>query len=275
MLLDQFLSYFFLILFLSSHFIESAQEKPMVIFIPSYNNSRWCKDNLKSTIQEYTNYRIVYVDDCSSDTNMQEIEAFKQEFPEHAKKITVIENSARQGALANAYMVISECADQEIIVFLDGDDFLYDAHVLETLHKTYSESDVWLTYGSLTMWPHTGYAFQAHKIPTEFIELPDGIRRWPYAATHLRTFYAGLFKKIRKESLLYEEQFYSMAWDIALMSPMLEMARERHAFITDTLYIYNTNNPLSDHNVNRALQLQLHCHIQTLAPYERLESLWN
>ena len=265
----------FLSIFFSVFFIRSIEENPMVIFIPSYNNSRWCKENLKSTLQDYTNFRVIYVDDCSSDTNLQEIEAFKQEFPEHGKKITVIHNSVRQGALANAYMVISECADEEIIVFLDGDDFLYDSHVLETLNKVYSESDVWLTYGSLAMWPATEYAFHAHKIPAEFIEAFDGIRRWPYAATHLRTFYAGLFKKIQKESLLYEGDFYSMAWDIALMTPMLEMARERHAFISDTLYIYNTSNPISDHNVNRALQLQLHWHIQTLAPYERLEKLGN
>ena len=125
------------------------------------------------------------------------------------------------------------------------------------------------------MWPHTGSAFHAHRIPEEFIQSHDGIRRWPYAATHLRTFYAGLFKKIQKESLLYEGEFYSMAWDIALMTPMLEMARERHTFITDILYVYNTSNPISDHNVNRGLQLRLHNHIQELAPYERLQNLWN
>ena len=66
-----------------------------------------------------------------------------------------------------------------------------------------------------------------------------------------------------------------MAWDIALMTPLLEMARERHAFITEILYVYNTSNPISDHNVDRALQLQLHTHIQGLPAYERLENLWN
>ena len=275
MLLDRFLSCFFLMLFLGFRCIQSAEEKPMVIFIPSYNNSAWCKDNLKSTIQDYSNYRIIYVDDCSTDTTLQEVEAFKQEFPEHAQKITVIKNSERQGALANAFMVISACADQEIVVFLDGDDFLSGKDVLKKLNQVYSSPDVWLTYGSLTMWPHTGSAFHAHRIPEEFIQSHDGIRRWPYAATHLRTFYAGLFKKIQKESLLYEGEFYSMAWDIALMTPMLEMARERHTFITDILYVYNTSNPISDHNVNRGLQLRLHNHIQELAPYERLQNLWN
>ena len=268
--------YFFILIFLHTMYAKSIEEKPIVIFIPSYNNEKWCQKNLLSTIQNYSNYRIIYVDDCSTDSTALEVEHFKQDFPDHAPKVTFIKNNTRKGVVANAYAVISECKDEEIIVSLDGDDFLYNEHVLEKINQVYSSSpNIWLTYGSITTWPHDAPVFKTHMIPNEFIESFDGIRRWPYVAGHLRTFYARLFKKIRKESLLYNNEFYSMAGDIAIMTPMMEMARERHAFIPDILYIYNTSNPLSDHNVNRKLQLDLHNYIQELAPYERLDDLWN
>jgi hypothetical protein len=44
----------------------------------------------------------------------------------------------------------------------------------------------------------------------------------------------GLFKKIKKEDLLYEGEFVLMSWDIAMMFPMLEMESKGHiAFISN------------------------------------------
>jgi glycosyltransferase involved in cell wall biosynthesis len=255
-------------------FLFVAAEKPMVIVIPSYNNQQWCRQNLASTIQNYENYRIIYIDDCSCDKTAQEVEAFLQDYPAHAKRITFIKNSERKGALANLYYAIYSCTDEEIIVTLDGDDFLAHPQVLATLNAAYADTAVWLTYGQLTTWPHTINHFKAKEIPAHYVQAPNGLRQWPYAATHIRTFYAGLFKKIALKDLLYEGQFYQMAWDIAMMTPMVEMARERHKCLADILYVYNTNNPLSDHNVNRQLQLTLHTHIQQQPPYERLEKLF-
>ena len=65
-----------------------------------------------------------------------------------------------------------------------------------------------------------------------------------------------------------------MAWDTALMIPMLEMARERHLFIPDILYVYNTTNTISDHRVDRSFQHMLDVFIRNLQPYEKLETLF-
>ena len=40
----------------------------MVIVIASYNNERWVEENLKSVfMQDYSNYRVIYIDDASTD----------------------------------------------------------------------------------------------------------------------------------------------------------------------------------------------------------------
>ena len=40
------------------------------------------------------------------------------------------------------------CQDDEIIVFFDGDDWLFDNHFLAKLNEIYTTEDILLTYGS-------------------------------------------------------------------------------------------------------------------------------
>src|SRR4051812_23126452 len=43
-------------------------EQSFVVIIPSYNNKDWYENNLQSVYkQHYTNYRVVYIDDVSTD----------------------------------------------------------------------------------------------------------------------------------------------------------------------------------------------------------------
>ena len=40
-----------------------------------------------------------------------------------------------------------------------------------------------------------------------------------------------------------------------MMFPMLEMAGKRQEFISEILYVYNDNNPISDHKIKRKEQI--------------------
>lgn len=109
--------------------------------------------------------------------------------------------------------------------------------------------------------------------------LPQGVmdtnsfRRYDFVTTHLRTFKAGLFKRIHREDLMYKDDFYPMAGDLAWLFPMLEMASKGHIrFIPDILYLYNHKNPSSDHNKNLELQQELTYEIYSKRPYEPLDS---
>jgi hypothetical protein len=76
---------------------------------------------------------------------------------------------------------------------------------------------------------------------------------------------------IKKEDLISPcGTFYLMAWDQAMMFPMLEMSGHRAKFVSDILYIYNAANPINDSKVNRQLQQHLETVIRSQKRYERL-----
>jgi hypothetical protein len=243
-------------------------EKPIVIVIPSYNNQRWYKENLESVLsQNYDNFQVIYTDDCSPDGTGDLVEAYLAAH-DPDKKVSLIKNPERRGALHNLYTMIHICPNDAIVVTLDGDDWFPDNDVLTRLNKVYSTNEVWLTYGQFKMHP-SGIQGWASPMPDYIVE-SNTFRDFQHLPTHLRTFYAWLFKKIKLKDLLYLGEFYPMTWDMAMMFPMIEMAGERHQFIPEIMYIYNDANNLSDHHVSRQFQAYLAQIIKKKPRYKRL-----
>jgi len=246
-------------------------ERPMVIVVPSYNNTAFCEQNLRSIYeQEYTNYVVIYVNDCSSDDTLQKVQKIVQEYDQGWRTI-VINNTVRRGAMENLYKAIVSCDDRVVIVTVDGDDWLANSQVLSYLNAVYQNGDIWLTYGQYKEHP-TGEIGFCSPFPHKVIRY-NTFRKTSLPVSHLRTFYAGLFKRIDPKDLKESaHKFYSMAWDKAMMAPMLEMANSHHKFIQDVLYIYNNNNPINDHRVNEHLQHNLARSILTKPPYHPLHN---
>lgn len=243
--------------------------KQFVIVIPSYNNKKWYERNLQSVLsQNYPHFRVIYTDDCSPDETGNLVEAYlaSHDFDE---KVSLIKNNTRCGALHNLYTMIHNCDDNDIIVTLDGDDWLPDNDVLTRLNEAYA-NEVWLTYGQFELHPSHIKGW-ASAMPDYIVE-NNAFRDFQHLPTHLRTFYAWLFKKIKLEDLLYSGSFYQMTWDMAMMFPMIEMAAERHQFISEIMYIYNEENTISDHYVSRQLQAHLAQVIKKKNRYKRLPS---
>ena len=253
------------------HIQYSHQEKPFVIIIPSYKNKNWYKRNLNSVFsQNYTNFRIIFIDDCSPDnTGQMAVEYVKLLGKEN--QITIILNEERNGALANIYKAATMCQPDEIMVNLDGDDWLAHPLVLNHLNAIYQDPNIWLTYGQFQWWPKNIPGF-GHSVPSEILE-EGRIREYGWATSHLRTCYAGLFQKIKKEDLLHEEKFFPMAWDLAIMFPMLEMAGNRCKFVNEILYIYNTDNSINDHKVNGNQQVDLGSIIRGKTRYKKIDAI--
>jgi glycosyltransferase involved in cell wall biosynthesis len=245
----------------------AVNEKHFVIVIPSYNNSRWYERNIASVLsQNYDSFDVIYTDDCSPDGTGHLVEQYLQQ-NDNKNKITLIKNEVRRGALHNLYLMINMCPDDSIIVTLDGDDWFPDDEVLTRLNEAYTD-EVWLTYGQFKLHP-SGIQGWASPMPDYIVE-NNAFRDFQHLPTHLRTFYAWLFKQIKLEDFLYLGQFYPMTWDMVMMFPMIEMAGERHRFISDIMYIYNDENNISDHNVSRQLQAHLAQVVKQKNRYKRL-----
>ena len=255
--------------------LAAIVEKPVVIVIPSYNNASYYERNLCSVFEQgYENFRVIYVDDASIDGTYDLVRDYIQDNQFQAR-VTLVRNDQNRGALYNLYHAIHTCDDDEIIATLDGDDWFAHPDVLKTLNDAYSDDDVWLTFGQYHVYPWD-IAGHCAEFPQDVIE-NNAYRKYHWQSSHLRTYYAGLFKQIRLEDLMHNKEFFPTTLDLATMFPMLEMAGGRHKFIAEVLYIYNRETPLNDEAVSgRDRQVYYEDIVRLKAPYDRLvEKLWS
>ena len=262
------------LIFCSLYALEA--HKKFVILIASYNNEQYVNGNLLSALQNYPNecYRIIYINDCSTDNTLKLVQDFIA-LTNTQHLITLIDNPIRMGALYNHWRVINTLLDDdEIVVILDGDDQLADNFVLTYLNNDiYINDDIWMTYGQYREINSQEIGFN-QPIPKKIV-LRNKFRKHPNIPSHLRTFYAKLYKNIHTEDLMLNGDFFEMCADMATGIPMIEMARDHFKFIDKVLYLYNDTNPISDHKKSRRLQQALDKHIRKLPVYEPLEALFD
>ncbi len=251
------------------------EEKPFVFVIPSYNNEAICERTLRSCFeQNYSNYRVIYIDDASTDKTYEKVKAFIQK-ENQEKRCTLIRNEKNLGGMENLYRAIHSCLDHEIVITLDGDDWLAHDWVLEKLNACYANPDIWLAYGSYMSYPAYTRGECSRPIPREVLKesrLRSYMDEVGTVASHLRSFYAGFCKQVKLQDVLYEGHFLPSTWDAGIMLPMLEMAQSQHiSFVQDILYIYNRANPLNDDKVKRDIQQACSRYVRALPSYKPAE----
>lgn len=247
-------------------FLHVNEEQPIVVCIPSYNNEKYCIDCLESVFsQNYQNFRVIYIDDASTDNTYDLVEEY---IYSHGleDKIILIQNEINKSMLPNHYLMAHLCEDHEIIVSLDGDDRFYHPNVLSRINSAYFDSEVWVTYGQFIeegeVYPHKPYPLFKTKIQ------PHVIRKIPFMFMQPRTYYAGLFKQIPKEHFMVRGSFFQCSGDVAIMTFLIDLAREHTYFIPEILYVYNTANPINDHKKDRMWQLGIEKIIKQKPPLD-------
>lgn len=263
----------------SSFFILAqgvAPEKNLTVIISSYNNKDWYRYNLDSVVaQKYSNYQVIYIDDHSPDGTAHYVERYIKERNLH-DRITLIKNTNRRFKLANMYNAIHACDNNNIIVELDGDDWLAHDQVFSRINQAYTNSNTWIAYAQFVDWPtnNRGYA-----LPTPFYMVKDRSYRRFWNWSGLRSYYCWLAKKVKLEDLLFhgdckelQSKFFPTASDAALMYPMLEMAAGRIQFIPEVLLMRNVQTPLNDFKVHREIQKLCGGTICAQKPYTPLKT---
>ncbi|HDY88862.1 MAG TPA: glycosyltransferase family 2 protein [bacterium] len=252
--------------------LSEKGERRIVVVVASYNNQPYYRRNLDSIFsQNYENYHVLYINDCSTDNTLALVEAYIKN-RKVSDRVMVIANKERRGALANHYHAIHEhCKDTDLAVIVDGDDWLFNMDVFSHLNSVYKDPNVWMTYGQFVQYPSKDRGW-CKDMPREVVE-KNTFRDYTHNPGHLRTFYAGLFKQIKKEDLMYQDDFLRMCADNAVMFPMIEMARNGHfKFIGQLLLVWNGENSLNDHKVVRGLQYQLDRVIRVRRRYDAIET---
>ena len=221
------------------------------IIVPVFNAEKYIEKCLNSIIkQSYENYQVNVIDDCSSDYSYE----LALEICNRYENFDISKNSRRLGALNNINKLLSlniNAPSKTINILVDGDDYLYSGDVLDILYEKYINTNCLITYGSHL----SSKGIQGKKYP-RLIRKFNLYRKYFWYASHLKTFRHDLWLSINKSDLLtHNGNYFSVASDLAIMFPMLEMAGDRQEFIKEVLYVYNDNNPISDHNIRRKEQI--------------------
>jgi autotransporter strand-loop-strand O-heptosyltransferase len=239
----------------------------LIIFTGIYNGQEYiakCIDSIKK--QNYINFKCFIVDDVSTDNTVKEaIKAINCD-----SRFSIIINEEKLWGLENVYQTLnrSDISDLDVVVIVDGDDFLPDESVFDRIVNEYTNEKALLTYGSFNQ-IQNGDLVGGWAEKTD----PKNIRKIRWTATHLRTFYVKLFRAIKKEDLIDKNtgKFYQYAADMALMMPMIEMADDRAHYLSSINYTYNDMNPINEYKLNRQKQLDCEAEIRALKSYPRFE----
>jgi glycosyltransferase involved in cell wall biosynthesis len=187
----------------------------------------------------------VVVDDASTDGSPEVIRELIGSDP----RFTLLASEERRFGLRSRIEAAQVAMDSgaEVLVALDLDDWLLGREVNGFLRRLYQDQTLWITYGSFRRWrperrllrlrpkrsPARGYSDE------EFASA--GLRRAPWLGTHLRSWRAGLMRRLDPAWLLGDQgEELTSCEDMALMLPMLEMAGpDRARFVRKALYAYN------------------------------------
>jgi glycosyltransferase involved in cell wall biosynthesis len=241
----------------------ALKNHPFTFVIVGANNGGSVAKTLASVFsQNYENYRVVYIDDASDDGSFDLARDLIYD-SSRLGQVTLVQNETKLGTLANLYRAVQTCEDSEIVVVLHGEDWLAHEWVLQRLNTYYADPDLWLTYGQYRDYP-TYEMGACH----EMRELK--FRSEPFGASHLKTFYAALFKKIRESDFVFGGKFLPASSDLAYMIPMLELAHSHSHFIRETLYIQNRQ---AVHREDREVQMRCEKFVRSLDPYLPLTAL--
>lgn len=243
------------------------KENKFIIIVPFYNVEKWIKTTIQSIKnQTYQNFEVYFSDDCSSDNSKNLIKPFIDN-----NKFFLIENEKRRLALSNICnaIKIADPNDEDIIVNLDGDDWFSCSNALEIVNSYYQD-DTMLTYGNYIHYPDGFIPSNVINYSEDIIKKSD-YRKDIWRASALRTFKYLLWKNIKEEDLKDQTgNYYEMAWDLAYMFPMLEMADDRWKCVKEIIYCYNLLNPINDHKKDRDKQIFLDLQIRNKKKYVRL-----
>tara|TARA_B100000212_G_C27338467_1_gene518002 strand:- start:183 stop:932 length:750 start_codon:yes stop_codon:yes gene_type:complete len=238
------------------------------IVIPFFNAERYigkCIKSIKS--QSFKNFTVHLFDDCSTDNSFEVAKSFIN----NDERFFLNKNKVNQGALQNIIQGLKfDCYDPSKIIdiIIDGDDSLYLNDVLALVEFTYLKTNCLITYG--TFLQTGGQGKFGNKYPLRTI-LTNSYRKYPWLASHLRTFRHDLWLNINNDDLKDNNgNYFDTAWDLAIMFPMLEMADIRQEYISDILYCYNNENPLCDHYIHKESQKLNDELIRNKVPYQKI-----
>jgi len=185
-------------------------------------------------------------------------------------RIAVVRNDEPACALANIVKGVDllGCADDDVVVTVDADDWLRHADALAIVRSYYERfPQTLVTHGSWVFYP--GYRDGTNNRPYLPYEFETGLRRHVFKGSHLRTMKYKVFRRIRDEDLRDRNgRYFRSAGDMAITFPALEMAGpSRVTFVAERIYVYNRETPYGEMRLRAREQRAMGLEICLKRPY--------
>lgn len=256
-----------------------SKKNKIKVIIPFHNPGDYLDMCINSVLtQDYDNYDVLFIDDCSTDDSYNKIpactyqtdhnnEPIKDEKGEliiseihpileitKCNKVNAWRSNKRLTALPNIHnAIINACEDPEDIIFiLYGDDWLVNKNVLSKINNYYNENDCLLTYGTAKL-SDGKKCYSSVYTEKEFSVIRRVTPKFSHPITFKKSLYAK-FMEVDPSCLSYVDDsgsWFSCCSDMAIFYPLAELAGFNKTFhINDVIYIYNKENPLNSEKSN-------------------------
>lgn len=231
----------------------------IIIVSPFYNSEKYIENCILSVAQQdYQNYVHILINDKSTDNSFEVAKATIEQLPTDIRnKFLLVNNNKNKGAIYNQITAITSknTKPDDIIMLLDGDDWLVNNNTLFHLYNDYYQLGAEFTYGSC--WS------LVDNIPLVAQDYPNNVKQdrsyrnhkfnWGIPYTHLRTFKKSLFDKLENLDGFKDinGEFYRAGGDNAMFYEIIEQANPENVIaVKEIVYNYNDINPLNDYKVN-------------------------
>lgn len=213
---------------------QPVEFKSFAIVLYARNDAHWCERSLRSIFeQDYDAFRLLFVDDGSSDNTFERVQNFIIENQQEHRTI-LIRNETPIGCLPSLYRAAQHCLDKELILPLSAKDWLAGPSTLLSWNRAFQNPDIWIAFGRTILYP--SYEFlDPPKWDVAKIE-KNGYENFPLNSAHC--FYSALFKQLSVENLFGTMTGY--------LSPLLELSGGRMknvwepvSFLNETLATSN------------------------------------
>tara|TARA_R110000824_G_scaffold54689_4_gene151018 strand:- start:7257 stop:7973 length:717 start_codon:yes stop_codon:yes gene_type:complete len=218
----------------------------MIVLTGFYNAEKYIERCLRTIMdQDHKDFTCYITHDMSTDNSVSLVKELIKDDPRFIMLGSTGKKVYQAGNFDRAIRNNPDIEDNEIIVEVDGDDFLPDSGVFTRVKDLYSDNQVWIATGSFVYSSgQEGFSFPQRNF--------ENLRSARFTASHLRTWRAFLWRGIKEEDLKDENgNYWQWSGDLCFMYPMLEMSGEEHyRFMKDINYVYNGENPINEHKVD-------------------------
>ena len=248
-----------------------------VVISTVYNKGKWVRFNVNSVRQQsFENFIAIYSYDQSTDNTLSEL---KTACDGDSRCIVYV--NPTPGCFLNSFMSAykylkenSLISPNDVIVEIDGDDWLLHPFVFQHLNDIYQNPSIWMTYGQYVQYPSGNPGGHISMELNDQVDRTNSYRLHPFPYSHLKTYKAFLVDGIHNSDLIDPTtgKYFNAAADFALCMPLVEQAGKARIFrCQHPLYVYNTSTDLESETNNRLnLQKEVEERIRRIKPKSRI-----